>query len=334
MESPNPNPSDLSNKNNEETVEPRVQGESSAEEEAANDNNPDNQQHEAAVPQPLVDQDREYGCKYCHKRFSNKQALGGHQNAHKVERAMEKNARDHAQEHHQNHFNYFPGAENSVYPGMQIMNPNPPPPPQTHHFLDSHNYHRSNNSLLNWPYINSHSQQQSLMQQHHHQVGAHIGYHNVGPSPPPPPRPIVAPLPLTMTYVNPPPRPLSGFNNAAYNSYPRINNNVINNNNNNNHNYPHLSSFMQQNQGFSNQVLNNLRINNPGVVGAGSSSSGIGAGPSAAPGPSTFAGPRIGPEWNPNNPARGEDNINLQMSLPGGVDEQAEDPDMDLSLKL
>ncbi|XP_047942816.1 zinc finger protein JAGGED-like [Salvia hispanica] len=42
----------------------------------------------------VADIDREYGCRYCHKKFSNKQALGGHQNAHKVERAMEKNMHD------------------------------------------------------------------------------------------------------------------------------------------------------------------------------------------------------------------------------------------------
>ncbi|XP_019186455.1 PREDICTED: uncharacterized protein LOC109181155 [Ipomoea nil] len=30
-----------------------------------------------------------FGCKYCEKRFRNKHALGGHQNAHRMERAMD-----------------------------------------------------------------------------------------------------------------------------------------------------------------------------------------------------------------------------------------------------
>ncbi|KAL2502442.1 uncharacterized protein Fot_36290 [Forsythia ovata] len=38
--------------------------------------------------------ERVYSCKYCHKKFSNKQALGGHQNAHTIERVIERNARE------------------------------------------------------------------------------------------------------------------------------------------------------------------------------------------------------------------------------------------------
>ncbi|GER51935.1 zinc finger family protein [Striga asiatica] len=67
-------------------------------------------------PQP--ENDREYGCKYCEKKFSNKQALGGHQNAHKVQRAVEKSA----QEMHQNvsfgPFPYYGTGPMMAYPGM------------------------------------------------------------------------------------------------------------------------------------------------------------------------------------------------------------------------
>ena len=36
---------------------------------------------------------QKFSCKFCYRKFSNKQVLGGHQNAHKLERSKEKNAR-------------------------------------------------------------------------------------------------------------------------------------------------------------------------------------------------------------------------------------------------
>ncbi|KAK7255544.1 hypothetical protein RIF29_28957 [Crotalaria pallida] len=41
-----------------------------------------------------ADDERSYSCKYCNKKFSVKQGLGGHQNAHKEERAAIKEERE------------------------------------------------------------------------------------------------------------------------------------------------------------------------------------------------------------------------------------------------
>lgn len=47
------------------------------------------------VPNTLINaQERVYSCRYCHKKFSSKQAFGGHQNAHKVERLVQRNAQE------------------------------------------------------------------------------------------------------------------------------------------------------------------------------------------------------------------------------------------------
>ncbi|KAG8372547.1 hypothetical protein BUALT_Bualt12G0077400 [Buddleja alternifolia] len=101
---------------------------------------------------PVIDlEEHEYACRYCDKKFSNRQALGGHQNAHRVERVIEKQE----QQEHVSNFgytsmtsfpfsNYFNQAPKTLDPF--VMN-SPHNPRYLQHQMDANHYTGSMSSM-------------------------------------------------------------------------------------------------------------------------------------------------------------------------------------------
>ncbi|KAL5070824.1 hypothetical protein RYX36_021711 [Vicia faba] len=102
---------------------------------------------------------KEYGCRFCHRKFSSFQALGGHQNAHRREKMLSK-IEEFQMENYAQHFypyyvgsTFYHGIGNPSWPQYAMMNNsgwNNPIPMNNN--VAFGNYNEANNEMQVPPY--------------------------------------------------------------------------------------------------------------------------------------------------------------------------------------
>ncbi|KAK6927022.1 hypothetical protein RJ641_008741 [Dillenia turbinata] len=105
--------------------------------------------------QQSLGQGRSYECTFCKRGFSNAQALGGHMNIHRKDKAKLRQATSIQLSHHRPYHLHFPYSTPSYFPHF--------PTPSVHlqssnctHSMNSSTAHAENNMIINkikWPWI-------------------------------------------------------------------------------------------------------------------------------------------------------------------------------------